>query len=608
MTTDALNSLIDELENENGKPEPSCSSPNVHSNERDLEAYLRDSGRLLRTIPKSDGVVHEITCINDENHEAAVGEKVDGMLWSKCHHNSCQGKHTWQHVKAALGKPPWESKKKSKKKSKKQQPHGAEDFNDGDDNKEKAEDFNDGGDEEEKGKAEDVDPADHVELFIELNSDAETNLPLLRRWRGVFYRRAGGKYVEIDEEDAKSAIVLHLKSDYAEVVTKVVSNVMMQLRAEVLLSSTRESHNWIADHAGNKFDPSELICTRNRILHLPSIINDPNYEPIVETPAFFNLNATEFDFVPRCDARTPERWLQFIDEVMPSPEETKTLQQWFGYALTQKTNQQKILTLIGPKRSGKGTIARVLGNLVGKPNVAGPTLSSFSQNFGLQSLIGKQLGIIADARIGGKGMAEIVERLLSISGEDCLTIDRKYLSPWIGILKSRLMILSNELPRLADASGALASRMIVLTMKDSFFGREDLKLGEQLESELPGIFWWAVDGYASLLAEGRLHVPKSSEKQLMELGRLASNEKAFLEDHYRITPDHENDWIAKEDLYQHFKMWCVGEGIERVPTLSVFAKNLISASGQKIGTGKRTDSSGRRFPVFKGLRRDDDKE
>ncbi len=566
MNMDALDNFIDGLESKNGEPAPAFSSSAGNTAERDLEGYLRDSGRLLRTKQKSDGIVHEITCINDENHEAAVGEKSSGVLWSKCHHDSCQGKHAWQDVKAALGTPPWESK-----------------------------------------KAEKVDPAEHVESFIKLNSDAETMLPLLRRWRGNYYRRAGGKYVEIIEEDAKSAIVLHIKKDHTKVVTRVVSNVMMQLRAEVLLPSTRESHSWIADHAGNKFDPRDLICTRNRILHLPSIINDPNYKPIVETPAFFNLNANEFDFVPRCDARTPERWLQFIDEVMPSPDETKTLQQWFGYALTQKTNQQKILTLIGPKRSGKGTIARVLGNLVGKPNVAGPTLLSFSQNFGLQSLIGKQLGIIADARIGGKGMATIVERLLSISGEDCLTIDRKYMPQWIGILKSRLMILSNELPRLTDASGALASRMIVLTMKDSFLGREDLYLGDQLESELAGIFWWAVDGYASLLAEGRLHIPKSSEKQLMELSRLASNEKAFLDDHYHITQDDE-DWIAKDILYQHFKAWCYSEGIERVHTLPVFAKNLISAAGQKVTTGRRTAGSSVRVNVFLGLMRDDGKD
>ena len=40
-----------------------------------------------------------------------------------------------------------------------------------------------------------------------------------------------------------------------------------------------------------------------------------------------------------------------------------------------------------------------------------------------------------------------VERLLSISGEDTLTIDRKYRDPWTGRLPTRFMILTNELPQ-----------------------------------------------------------------------------------------------------------------------------------------------------------------
>ena len=42
-----------------------------------------------------------------------------------------------------------------------------------------------------------------------------------------------------------------------------------------------------------------------------------------------------------------------------------------------------------------------------------------------------------------------------------------------GTLPTRFLLLSNELPELADASGAMASRFIVLTLRNSFYGRED---------------------------------------------------------------------------------------------------------------------------------------
>ena len=64
--------------------------------------------------------------------------------------------------------------------------------------------------------------------------------------------------------------------------------------------------------------------------------------------------------------------------------------------------------------------------------------------------------IVSDARISGRSDAKVVvERLLSISGEDSLTIDRKYKEPWTGRLPTRFLVLTNELPKLTDSSGAL---------------------------------------------------------------------------------------------------------------------------------------------------------
>src|SRR3984893_1143102 len=115
--------------------------------------------------------------------------------------------------------------------------------------------------------------------------------------------------------------------------------------------------------------------------------------------------------------------------------------------------------IVGPKRSGKGTIARVLTSIVGLDSSVAPTLAGLGMNFGLAPLIGKRVAIISDARLGGRADQHVIaERLLSITGEDAITIDRKYRDAWTGRLQTRFLILSNELLRLADASGTLASR------------------------------------------------------------------------------------------------------------------------------------------------------
>ena len=87
------------------------------------------------------------------------------------------------------------------------------------------------------------------------------------------------------------------------------------------------------------------------------------------------------------------------------------------------------------------------------------------------------------------------ERLLSISGEDEQQIDRKFLPPWQGKLHVRFWIFANELPRITDASGALASRFVLVTLRNSFLGREDLQLTEKLLTELPGILNAALGGW-----------------------------------------------------------------------------------------------------------------
>jgi hypothetical protein len=60
----------------------------------------------------------------------------------------------------------------------------------------------------------------------------------------------------------------------------------------------------------------------------------------------------------------------------------------------------------------------------GADNSIAPTLAGLGTNFGLAPLIGKRIAIISDARLGGHAdQHAIVERLLSITGKDAITID-----------------------------------------------------------------------------------------------------------------------------------------------------------------------------------------
>ena len=142
---------------------------------------------------------------------------------------------------------------------------------------------------------------------------------------------------------------------------------------------------------------------------------------------------------------------------------------------------------------------------------------------------------------------------MRITGEDRFTADRKYRQHWDGKLPTRLMLLSNELPRFKDASGAIANRFIILKMTRSWAKNPDRELANKLRPELPGILNWALAGLDDLNDLGTFTVPKSSEEELTLIRDMASPVSAFVRE--RCTVD-SNGWCARDVLFAAYRAWC----------------------------------------------------
>lgn len=345
-----------------------------------------------------------------------------------------------------------------------------------------------------------------------------------------------------------------------------VENFLDALRAVCNLPATMKPPCWL--RGGEGFDPLDMLACQNGLLHIPS---RTVYPP---TPYFFTLNGIDFNYDP--EAPPPVQWLEFLHSVWAQDDESiQTLQEIFGYLLTPDTRQQKIFMMVGPKRSGKGLTGRILRHLLGDMNVCSPTLASFGHDFGKQPLIGKSLAIISDARISGRtDTAMVAETLLSISGEDAQTVPRKYLTDWNGKLSTRFMVLTNELPRITDASGALASRFITLVMTESYYGREDLGLLDRLLRELPGILNWALDGRDRLKTRGYFLQPGSAAEMIQEFEDLGSPEAAFLRE---CTVMREGASVSTTMLYNAWQSWCKDHGREFVGNTATFGRNVRAA-------------------------------
>ncbi len=189
--------------------------------------------------------------------------------------------------------------------------------------------------------------------------------------------------------------------------------------------------------------------------------------------------------------------------------------------------------------------------------------------------------------------------VLSISGEDFITIDRKFLPAWTGKLPTRFLILTNEVPRLADTSGALASRFIVLNLTKSFYNREDLDLKNRLLGELPAILNWAIEGWQRLQDRGHFLQPPSSADIIEALEDLGSPVGAFVREKCVIEPGKE---VACSTLFEQWKTWCEDAGRKQPGTKQSFGRDLRAAvPGIKTTQPRAEDSSRCRFYQGIGL-------
>jgi putative DNA primase/helicase len=430
---------------------------------------------------------------------------------------------------------------------------------------------------------------------------------LLRRYRGQFFLFDRTSYREFSDEQVDAAIyrfvgrvveehVIEESGEVSKIRIKVRQSIVREIRlalpscGEVLLNDYSDAPCWLGDNRGRP-DPRHIAAFRNGFLDMAS---GKFYPPDSD---LFVTAASDFDYA--ADVSDPARFLAFLNSIWGDDAESiGLLQEWIGYNLGADTRQQKILLIVGPKRSGKGTIARVMANLLGPDNCCAPTLASLSQNFGLQAVVGKRAAFISDARLSSRAdQAVIAERLLSISGEDRITIDRKYLTPWTGRVGARFTIFTNELPRLGDASGALSSRFLLLKMVNSFYGREDHALTDTLLAELPGIFHWAWKGWLRLRERGRFVMPAAAAEAVQELEDLTSPVAAFVREECMIGTE---CWIECETLWKRWCAWCEAQGRTYPGNQATFGRDL-SAAIPTLRRSRLQREDGARFYAYMGI-------
>ena len=278
-------------------------------------------------------------------------------------------------------------------------------------------------------------------------------------------------------------------------------------------------------------------------------------------------------------------------------EAIETLQDFFGYVLAPDTSLQKALLVVGPTRSGKGTLARVLQAVIGPDSVAAPTLASLASNFGLAPLIGKSVAIISDARLGGRAdQAAIAERILSISGEDALTVDRKFLPAWTGKLSTRFIAVDERTAASSRRQRRTGQALHRPGAAEQLSRARGPGPHPQAARRVAGHPELGHDGYSGCATAATSSSPRAPARLLRTWRRLVRRSRRFVKERCEIGPLHA---CEVDRLYSAWRIWCEDQGRKEPGTKQSFGRDLKAAfPSLKVARPRTADGRER---IYEGI-------
>jgi P4 family phage/plasmid primase-like protien len=364
-----------------------------------------------------------------------------------------------------------------------------------------------------------------------------------------------------------------------------LTNVIDALKAEALWADAVEDGAW---SDGRKH---RVVPFANGLLRVDDLTL------LEHTPDYFNIDYIRCSYDPDAELVTGNK---FLDDLTDSdPEAIAALMEFVGTRLVGDDRYQKMLIVVGPSGSGKGTFDRLLSKMLGRKH-AGVRMDDYRNNgFPIEPLLGKTLVTFSDQR-AHLDMKRFTDLLLQVVGGDAVSLRIPYAKRSVSLrLPLTFIILSNETPVLPDNAGALLRRVITIKTPNTFAGREDYDLDTKLADELPAFVNLALMAYQRLVERGRFVQPESGREILGMLRENSSYLANFVDECCDVGP---KLCAPKVEVYTRWKMWCQANG--HTPTAAnKFASDLYSLylpAGQRITQTKR-NADGGRVPCFGGL-------
>ncbi len=260
----------------------------------------------------------------------------------------------------------------------------------------------------------------------------------------------------------------------------------------------------------DKFDAdTQNLNVRNGVIELPTralIGHDPVFYCTKSAPVTFDDSA-DCPFFKKMISDTFEGDTETIEYV----------QSLLGYCLSGDTSAKHYWIFHGGSDSGKSTLLRVMGTILGGQDgfcgtIPLETLEAGGgdrKNLGLASLHGKERLAVVDEL--PPGFKIDTGKLKAITGDTTgLAMRLNFRSYTSRKIHFKLVIATNHLPNYDKMDSGIHNRVVVIPFKQQF--TRVAGFDSHWQAELPGILNWLLQGYAMYESRGLGNLPPAITK------------------------------------------------------------------------------------------------
>lgn len=375
---------------------------------------------------------------------------------------------------------------------------------------------------------------------------------------GRFFILEGDKYTHLTHEQLEILIFDLLKAKGTQAKIKyIIDYLARKLEETILIDSTIPFANGYVDESGMFVSSKTYFKDRKQIEYIKH----------------------EYDILA-----IPIKWMQFLDEVFAGDDDKDQkiacIQEWFGYCLDRSLNLHKALVLYGDGGNGKSVILDILASMV--PYVTRLEWHELNEQRNLERLVGSWVNIATEISYKDSTGTTGFKKAVAM---EALTANPKYKKPFDFTPFAKFAFSTNGLPMVDDVSNGVFRRLMVLSLNNSFVGRENWGLTAELKKEMPGIIQWAHNGLRRLQKNRCFTNVPSNVVELQEYRRAINSLQSFYDESVSM---YEGQEISFSEFYRSYTAYCL-ETSNR-PFARNKVRSVVNSLGLKLMIYTTTDN------------------